>query len=757
MLEILIYKHMYQIIQDDLIGIIKVSESFSPTASYGTYFTQSGQEYTQHIYDLNNVLKFKSFTYSTSGASDNRYLTTQYRISRDGSSFTYWQDLNQNITNFPPFNPADKMFVEVKFTRSGSSNVGDLRLLDYSLDGLTDRIIIEDSSASTLSPGKTQAVIKPPFVYKVFKISDLEVITRGDSSNLNIKYRFSQDYGRTVTQWEPLTKENISTVRITPIRFFQIEYLLEYTGSTNVNIYDINLIGDFQNVTMDGAKTNLYGVRENCTCLRLGIHEGVFTGDTTSTDGSESSTPSEGNQLLNGASCDTPNALYKLNDEDKSKLFKPYQQTQAVNFLNKVSNDANEMFGHEVVYFLTDPDKKGIDYTFHEYQLLNYVCEELIKVSVENNQFPENTGAINQFDLSLFDSFEIHIPKDSFKTSFGVEKRPSKEDFLWFCEINKMFQVEHVAQYRGFNNNSIYWKIMLKKYSQKANVIAGNPTIADKVKELTKNSTIDELFGIENTQDKKAVANKEQFMPLTHDSLRVDIIAKVNKELIENSTNIISKTNYDFSDMTFGDPGVTYRNMKSNYKVSDNIGFYAWFNIYNYVVNDVYNLFNYFDDNANLGFRMDVEADMAKIRINNETYEMPLGATGSSTADGLSESTWYCYVVNVDQRQRSVSQWIYKRNVNYERDAANLPNTILKNVYKLEQSMVPQEFDLESTVANILASDMKITNIRLFEGVIPEVEHNKILNMAILREDTKYLVFADNANTRLTLPKYPLS
>jgi hypothetical protein len=209
--------------------------------------------------------------------------------------------------------------------------------------------------------------------------------------------------------------------------------------------------------------------------------------------------------------------------------------------------------------------------------------------------------------------------------------------------------------------------------------------------------------------------------------------------------------------MTFGDPGVTYRNMKSNYKVSDNIGFYAWFNIYNYVVNDVYNLFNYFDDNANLGFRMDVEADMAKIRINNETYEMPLGATGSSTADGLSESTWYCYVVNVDQRQRSVSQWIYKRNVNYERDAANLPNTILKNVYKLEQSMVPQEFDLESTVANILASDMKITNIRLFEGVIPEVEHNKILNMAILREDTKYLVFADNANTRLTLPKYPLS
>mgnify|MGYP003351288367 CR=1 FL=1 len=74
-------------------------------------------------------------------------------------------------------------------------------------------------------------------------------------------------------------------------------------------------------------------------------------------------------------------------------------------------------------------------------------------------------NAINQFDLSLFDSFEIHITKKNFKETFGPEKRPSKEDFLWFCEINRMFIVEHAQQYRGFNNNAIYWKIMLKKYN----------------------------------------------------------------------------------------------------------------------------------------------------------------------------------------------------------------------------------------------------------------------------------------------------
>ena len=746
---------MYQIIQDDLTGVIKVSETYSPTASTQTVFTQSNQEFIVNISDLSNVTTFNSFTYSTTGGSDNRYLITHYRVSPDGTNYTYWQDLNTNITNFPPFDPSRPMYIDVKFTRQGTSEIGSLRLLSFELNGQTERKMISDDSVASLQPGG-KIVIKPPYIYKVFSISDIEIISKGDLSGLSIKYRFSQDYGRTVSQWEPFTKENITTVRINPIRFFQIEYLLEYNGTSNVGVYDINLIGDFQNVTLDAQKTNLYGVRENCTCLKLGIHEGQFVRNNTS-DATGSPQPGGSAGMLNNADCDNPNAIYRLNDSDKSKLFKPYQQQQAVNFLNKISNDANYIFGHEVVYFLTDPDKKGIDYTFHEYQLMNYVCEELIKVSVENNQFPENTGAINQFDLSLFDSFEIHIPKEAFKLAFGVEKRPSKEDFLWFCEINRMFQVEHVQQFRSFNNNAIYWKVMLKKYSQKANVIAGNATIAEKVKQLTKNSTIDELFGIENTQDKKAVANKEEFRPLTKDTLRVEIKAKINKELIENSTNIISKTNYELADLAFGSEAVVYRNMKSNFKVSDNLGFFCWFNIHNYVVNDVYNFFDYLNPSDNIGFKINLEADLIKVQINQSEYSLPLGATAGTTADGISESTWYCYLVNVDQRQRKIEHYLYKRNVTSEKDAANLGNTILKQVYKFSQDMIPQEFDLESHQASILASDMKITNIRLFEDVIPEESHNKILNMAILREDTKYLVFADNANTRLTLPNYPLA
>ncbi len=63
---------------------------------------------------------------------------------------------------------------------------------------------------------------------------------------------------------------------------------------------------------------------------------------------------------------------------------------------------------------------------------------------------------------------------------------------------------------------------------------------------------------------------------------------------------------------------------------------------------------------------------------------------------------------------------------------------------------------MESINCQILASDMRATNIRLFLETIPEDVHNKVLNQYIIRDDSKYLVFADNATTRLYLPNFPL-
>lgn len=740
---------MYQSTQDPFDGWIKIEENFDPTIKI-----LPQESHTINIDELNNVEKLTRLSYVSLHESITKKLKWEYRFSRDNVSFSPWIELVDGVfVDFPLLNPKNLLYLQIKLTRFGSNEEGEIELVSYLIDGYVDKTSVNSTDPITLNVSNNTSVIKPPYIYKVFKLDDIEILSTGDFENLDITYRFSQDYRRSYTDWEPFNLENITTVRINPIRFFQIEYKLEYSGTSSVVVYDINLIGDFQNVSSDYQKTNLFGVRENCNCLKLSIVNSE--NETTSGEGG----PQGSNQIGVGlnSSCD-PNQspLYGLSIEERANLFNPYAQSQAVSLLNKLSNDANAIFGHEVVYFITDPDKKGIDFTFHEYQLYNYICDSLIKISVEQNQFPDNQIAFNQFDLALFESFEVHIPKDEFKNGFGPEKRPAKEDFLWFCELNRMYQVEHAQPFRNFNNNAVYYKVMLKKYSQKANVQAANETISEKIRKLTKNSTIDELFGVELENDKSSIANKEQTRVLTKDKLRVDINVKINKELIENSANVISKNNYELSHIPYGGDAVIYRNMKNEFLQGDNISFMCWFNINNYVVNDYYNFFKYYDDDNKIGFEFGLEADIIHFKFNEENYELPLGVTGSNTAEGINEETWYAYLVNLDQRKREVSQYLYKRNVEKERDAGNLNTTILKLVYSSSEDITPREFVIENIHAKIISSDMKITNLRLFSDVVPLSDQSKLLNMAIIGDDSRNLIFADNANTKLVLPNNPM-
>jgi hypothetical protein len=393
----------------------------------------------------------------------------------------------------------------------------------------------------------------------------------------------------------------------------------------------------------------------------------------------------------------------------------------------------------------------------HEYQLYNVVCEGNIKVSVDGNNFPDSQIVMNQFDLSLFESMNVHITKKQFKEIFGPQRRPSKEDFLYFCDVNRMFQVDHAQQFRNFNNSAIYYKLVLKKYTQKANVKAGTQEIQNKLQQLTKNSTINELFGIENAQDKASIANKDQFAPLTKETIRLEYKATIDKELIENSSTIISKAHYDLSSVDYGQVAVKYKNFDPLLRISDNIGYQIWFRINNYITNEVYNFMDYYDVTNSLGWKVDLSNDAIQVKLNSDTYNYDLMGYSSDQNLAFEEDVWYCYVLNVDQRNRKLEHHVYKRNVDDETDAANLSSTILRKVYSNSQDMTPITYQIERNVTcQILASDMSVTNIRLFMETIPAEQHNKILNQYIIRDDSKYLVFADNATTRLYLPKFPL-
>lgn len=763
---------------DFSIGIITITQSYSISASQSEvgatpYFESINSEYIESYIELERVKKFTKFSYVATDVLQSRYLETYYRISRNGSQWTNWLVLDDNstlprylspntsesifeINNFPQFDPLDKMYIDIKFVRVGTKTDGNIRLISYNLEGE----LLQDLNDDTviIANGK-ESIITPPFIFKVFKINNIEIISPNSISGVIFKYRFSQDNSRTWSQWEILSKENITTKRINPIRFFQIQYLIINNSGSTVKIQDINLIGDFQNVTLDSQKTNLYGIRECCQSYILA--DGTVVNGVVDANGNIISNTTG---VLDSQSCTTGNIFKSLTTDEKSKLYNPYQQTQAMNLLNKLSNDAMEIFGWRVKYFVTDPDGRGIDYSLHEYQLFNIVCEEEIKVAVENNQFPDNQIVMNQFDLTLFDSFEVHITKEAFKAAFGVQRRPSKEDLLYFCDINRMFIVDHAQQFRNFNNAAVYYKVVLKKYSKSANVIPGSKTVENTIKELTKNSTIDELFGIEVSQDKEAVANKPQLQPLTREPIRLEVNAEIVKSLIENSTTIISKQHYDFANLLYNGynfvtqsvAAVRYKQIDTIFKVSDNIGFYSWFNLNNYVTDEIHNIFTNYDESNNLGWKINLLNDNIKINLNSDTYTFSFtGATNS--VDDLYENVWYCYVLNIDQRNRKVDQWIYKRNVEIdsEEDARLLASTVLEKVYYNTQSLEPVDFEISGVDAIIYASDMKMTNIRLFSEIIPESQHTKLLNQYIIADDSKYLIFADNANTKLTLPYYP--
>lgn len=742
---------MQQIVSDLQKGTILISDKFDIYAGLTSsiestpYFNSVGSQYIISFVNLQNIKRFTKFRYDTLGLTDGRFLRNYYRISRDGNSWTEWLDLKKNIDNFPVVDPLDPLYLDIKWVRDGISNVGNIRILEYTIEGELERNVTPGDSTINLAPGEN-IIWSAPFIFKVFSISDIEIISSTGLDDVEIKYRFSQDNSRTWSDWELFTRENITTRRINPVRFFQIEYSITNNSNSTKNIQDINLIGDFQNVSKDYFKTNLYGIRECCQSNMLGTYDA--DGNFIPADNSANS--------LSGTNCGTGTNLPQLSTQDKANLYNPYQQNTAMNLLNKLSADAEQVFGHKVIYFVTDPDKKGQDHTLHEYQLYNVVCEGTIKVAVDGNNFPDSQIVMNQFDLSLFESMTIHITKLQFKEIFGPQRRPSKEDFLYFCDINRMFQVDHAQQFRNFNNAAVYYKLVLKKYNQKANVNAGSQEISDKIKQLTKNSTIDELFGIENVQDKAGIANKDQFKPLTKDPIRLEYIATIEKELIENSSTIISKSHYDLSTVAFGQPAVKYKNLDAILRISDNIGFQIWFKLINYIPGETYNLYNYLDVNNNYGWRLDLKDDALILKMNDLEYTYQLLGSVSTNASALDEDVWYCLVMNIDQRNRKLEYYIYKRDVDEEDEAAQLSYTLLRKLYKNISDITPVQYEIEGISSNILGSDMKVTNIRLFLDVIPESYHNKICNQYVLRDDTKYLVFADNATTRLYLPNFPL-
>ena len=533
-----------------------------------------------------------------------------------------------------------------------------LSISDIVIEGTYD---IETSTGNVEIPsGNTFIIITPVDIYKIFKITDFEIYGI-NTDQLNIKYRITQDGGRHYTEWEPLTMENLSTIRINPLRFAQMEYLVQkkagYAGYAK--IYDIILVGDFQNINSNYLKLNRYGIKENCAHPTNGGTSGTsgtagsgvdvcFSGMTVkgcTTD--QNYNMDWSTQFL---SCYLNSNPYSLTSSNAGSIgtvsssiaaagqWKPYDFEKIISWYNLQAMQVSDMFGWDVDYLLNDPDGNGQDMTLHENQLFNIVDRQKVKIIVDQNQFPDNQVQINIYTLDMFDTFEVLIMKDEFKKAFGIEKRPAQKDILSFCVTNRLYRVKHAQIFKDIMYVGFYYKVVLEKYEKLANEDVVSSAAQSLLTALTTNTTLDELFKFENREDMGKTI-KKQFKPLTHDPYRSEVNPKVSivtKDIINNGL-VIAKSYYDFNALSASTSAVTYSIYDPEMLVSDNRAFSFWvnfnnkydenktidenvFNSYNIPLNSYYEFLNNYDEINKSGYKIWYSNKMFGVLLNDKTY-----------------------------------------------------------------------------------------------------------------------------------------
>jgi hypothetical protein len=561
-------------------------------------------------------------------------------------------------------------------------------------------------------------ILSPPFLMKAFKITDFHLDVYGvtETRTLDVQYRYSANQKKW-SQWEKLTQKNISTIQIDTLSFFYIEVAFTRTGtdecSNKIYVNDLVFEGDIQNVSADYLKINKFGLRSDCDyCESCGDN-------------------------CADSDLSAPKPTDEWSDPSKMGTFNPYEIYKNVSLYNKLANDAVTIAGWSVTYYTTPADGAGKDRFLKEYQLYNYGDYKDIKVIPADNKFPESMLVMNGFDFALLESFEVHITMDVFKKAFGVGAKPNKKDRIWFCQANKLYEVEHAQKSKDFMNSGVFYKLRLKPASNDMSIgNAENTPLGD----LMKNSSIDSLFGLSNQQDTDKVVKKEMLDNLSDSKTRKSLKAPVVKYDLQNGVNLVSKNHYSFQTLT-GRPAVVYNALDTKIEESDDRTFMCWFNIAELKDELTYNLIDNIGKNGN-GYRVSYHNNELVMEWNSLIFEGLVA---------LSVDTWYAVIVSFNQRQQKLEWAVYTRFSPTKAGSHSIND--LELVANGQDELTPQHWDNPQQTLQVYGSPIYYTNMRVFKTSIPQDKHFRVLNQYIVK-DTSMLLVADNANNKIIAPKH---
>ena len=433
-------------------------------------------------------------------------------------------------------------------------------------------------------------------------------------------------------------------------------------------------------------------------------------------------------------------------EECNDNLFNPYNLNKSTKFVKQISGLVNNIFGHEVNYFRTEPDMRTEDVTLMEYSLYDVVDNKNIKILVPGNEFPEESITFDIFGMDFAD-FEIHITQEEFDRAFGerdsdgnlIKSRyPRAKDYMYIPIINRMYEVHTVALADEFNKTNSYWRVMLKKYQERTSVSKNEFDTATDV--LT--TGIEEVFGERQREEQEKDSNPQQFQTVIS-AYKDGIRNFYNKSLeivdsdLKNRWTVISKNYYDLTGIAENETAIEY-DATSFLNSGKNMAISLW--VKPQFEQGSGDHFIIGDSTAITGFKTYLNDTEFKVAVNGNTTTFNHGLT-------LSQK-WYGIVLNVSNEFSSMSLSIYTIN------EGGLPQS--------SSSKLIEEFNEVKSGNFIWSSDDKfqlrgnstyMTNIRVFDEMIEEEQRSNILNQYIVR-DNQLSRIIDNAIPSLGFQKF---
>ena len=348
--------------------------------------------------------------------------------------------------------------------------------------------------------------------------------------------------GVTYSDWVPLTDANLQTLVLNPANKFWIEYRYTQVGDCTLTFVSIAL-----EIVTDGGVI--------CKIPQI---------DCGGVDG------------CSGA--------LNLAFDCCGGGWNPYDISRAGQMYTQLSAMASNLFGFCVTYYKTKADQRSQDVILKEYSLFDVIKSGEVKIMIPDNELPTRDIQFNPLMMDFPVQFEIHIVKSAFEAIFGIGSKPQMRDYLYFQQfMNRMYEVDAIAEADDFMYTGSYWRVSLVTYQQRTNVGYDN-TVDGIAAETSTNalvSSVEEKFRVERENEFKDVRKPDEYNTIgsqANDYVRRSLNKKmtITEENVYNQWTIISKYHYALGTLVDGTIGVKYR-YDGGWAATDDRAFTFWF------------------------------------------------------------------------------------------------------------------------------------------------------------------------------------